>query len=337
MKLGKISPAIWKRSVKKQLHKRREDVTEIQMYGTYSEMFGDEEQMLWADAQSVGHSTETGVYAVRMAVGNLAAQGIATVGISVNLLFPTAFEEQLLSQTVEKVEAFCEVEGIQVSSVKAEGSCAVNQFVAAVTAVGRKEKENALAEQPLDYRKSNVRELVYCGFAGLEGTLRILEESEEELSSRFVNTFLKSAKENVRELITPKQIFSIFEGVEKEVRPVVRQVGSGGVLAALWELAETEKLGFEISMQAIPLKQETVEVCEFYRLNPYQMTSAGSYLILTEQADRVIEVLEKSGARAVRLGVAKAQNARVITSREEVRYLDRPAPDELARWQAKRM
>ena len=66
---------------------------------------------------------------------------------------------------------------------------------------------------------------------------------------------------------------------------------------------------------------------------PHQLTSAGSYLILTDEADQVIEVLEKAGARAVRLGVAKAQNARVITSKEEIRYLDRPAPDELARWQ----
>ena len=93
------------------------------------------------------------------------------------------------------------------------------------------------------------------------------------------------------------------------------------------------KIGFEIAMGSISLKQETVEICEYYRLNPYQLTSAGSYLILTDEADQVIEVLEKAGARAVRLGVAKAQNARVITSKEEIRYLDRPAPDELARWQ----
>ena len=99
------------------------------------------------------------------------------------------------------------------------------------------------------------------------------------------------------------------------------------------EMAEEEKIGFEIAMGSISLKQETVEICEYYRLNPYQLTSAGSYLILTDEADQVIEVLEKAGARAVRLGVAKAQNARVITSKEEIRYLDRPAPDELARWQ----
>ena len=46
-----------------------------------------------------------------------------------------------------------------------------------------------------------------------------------------------------------------------------------------------------------------------------------------------MKVAGKGGGASVRLGVAKAQNARVITSKEEIRYLDRPAPDELARWQ----
>ena len=56
-------------------------------------------------------------------------------------------------------------------------------------------------------------------------------------------------------------------------------------MAALWEMAEEEKIGFEIAMGSISLKQETVEICEYYRLNPYQLTSAGSYLILTDEAE----------------------------------------------------
>ena len=51
-------------------------------------------------------------------------------------------------------------------------------------------------------------------------------------------------------------------------------------------MAEEEKIGFEIAMGSISLKQETVEICEYYRLNPYQLTSAGSYLILTDEADQ---------------------------------------------------
>ena len=86
-------------------------------------------------------------------------------------------------------------------------------------------------------------------------------------------------------------------------------------------------------MGLIALRQETVEICEYFRLNPYQMTSSGSFLLAADHAEEVIAVLEGAGARAGRLGVARAQNARVITSGEEVRYLDRPAPDELMRWQ----
>ena len=105
----------------------------------------------------------------------------------------------------------------------------------------------------------------------------------------------------------------------------------------LWpEMAETLRTGFEADMSSISIRQETVEICEFYRLNPYQMASSGSFLIVTEDAGRVIEILEKGGARAVSLGVINAQNARVITSGEDVRYLDRPAPDELELWQARR-
>lgn len=84
------------------------------------------------------------------------------------------------------------------------------------------------------------------------------------------------------------------------------------------------------------LRQETVEICEFYRLNPYQLTSAGSYLIVAEHGDVVLDVLKKAGARAGKLGVTKARRARVISSGEEIRYLDRPASDELEVWMSGR-
>ena len=70
----------------------------------------------------------------------------------------------------------------------------------------------------------------------------------------------------------------------------------------MWELSETAHIGFEINMPQIALKQETVEICEFYRLNPYLMTSAGSYLILTDAGEDVIRALEEAGAQTVRLG-----------------------------------
>lgn len=349
MKIGKISPTIWNRSVKKKVHISQTD-------GSFS----------WADASVCGDHAGIGYYAVLGAAGELASRKIRAEGISLRILFPETADEDFLAAVCEEIQKGCERIGAKVTSLSAEGTAVVQspvvyasaagttvqnpgmyapvgetevQHSGMYTSVGETEVQHSgmytSVERTAGGKKVNMqrpvknRELLLCGYAGLEGSLRILESAEEELSQRFISTFLVQAKRLRDQLVMPEQILAAAKGRNT----AIRQIGSGGILAALWEMSEEEQIGFEIAMGAISLKQETVEICEYYRLNPYQMTSAGSYLILTDEADRVIEVLEKSGARAVRLGVAKAQNARVITSRDEVRYLDRPAPDELARWQ----
>ena len=112
----------------------------------------------------------------------------------------------------------------------------------------------------------------------------------------------------------------------------MQQIGSGGILASLWELTEAANVGMQIEMSRISIRQECVEVCEYYHLNPYQMTSAGTVLMVTRDGNALVRCLEESGARASVLGVTTADHAKVITSGDEVRYLDRPAPDELMRW-----
>ena len=135
----------------------------------------------------------------------------------------------------------------------------------------------------------------------------------------------------------------LLENVEKEVKEeniilsAVQHVGSGGLFATLWDTAEVAGLGLQIDMQKIQIRQETVEICEYYHLNPYKMTSTGSLLFFTDQGEKLIEILEKNGARAVRLGSTTAENARVITSGSEIRYLDRPTSDELMLWRKQKL
>lgn len=335
MKIGKISPTIWNRSVKKKVHISQDD-------GHFS----------MADACICGGHAGIGYYAVLGAAGELAVRKIRAESITVRILLPETSGEDFLAAVCEEIQKGCECISAKLTSLTAEGAAVIQSPVVYASAAGtsaydsdrdpsaggtsaydsdRDPSAERTADRKLQKTQQPVktRELLLCGYAGLEGSLRILESAEEELSQRFIGTFLTQAKRLRDQLVMPEQILEAAKGRNISVR----QIGSGGILAALWEMAEEEKIGFEIAMGAISLKQETVEICEYYRLNPYQMTSAGSYLILTDEADQVIEVLEKAGARAVRLGVAKAQNARVITSKEEIRYLDRPAPDELARWQ----
>lgn len=342
MRIGKITQTAWQRYVKKQLHtERTETLFQASPWECCSGIGGVDfsgaetgSAFLWADAHVSGKSPRIGYYAAFHAAGELAAKGADLCGISAYILLPSCAEEKELRELTAGLVEACERLEAQITALRGEVSPVVRENVVFVTGTGLvKIRENSSPVRKCSEEGTKDREtheILLCGYAGLEGTLRILDEAEEELGTRFVASFLSQTRTLKEALVTPEQLLSAGKTA------AVRQIGSGGILAALWELGELLDTGMEVDMSAIALKQETVEICEFYRLNPYQMTSAGSFLIVTDEAEAVIEVLEKAGARAGRLGVTKAQNARVITSGEEIRYLDRPAPDELARWTAER-
>ena len=333
MRTGKITQTAWQRSVRKQLH------TEKALFGTSpwetcSGLASESGTCVWADAHASGDDGRTGYYAVYRAAGELAARGVRPEGVSVRVLFPEGSGEEKLGCIASGVDCACREMQMHVTCFQGEVTDTVRHTVVFACAAGlmkgqaRKDRETDDKSGPWK-KDSGHREIIMCGYAGLEGTLCILGEAREELETRFVSAFLEQAETMTGALVRPAQLLSIYE---QDGDAVARHIGSGGILAALWELSETVHMGFEIAMPQIALKQETVEICEFYRLNPYIMTSAGSYLILTSEAEAVLGALEDAGVHASRLGAARAQNARVIRNGEEVRYLDRPAPDELERW-----
>ena len=82
-------------------------------------------------------------------------------------------------------------------------------------------------------------------------------------------------------------------------------------------------------MKKFSILQETVEVCERYRLNPYQLSSVGSFLVVSEEADELAEKLREYGVQAEVIGRMTDNHDKIIKNGEEIRYIDRPAPDEI--------
>lgn len=323
MRIGKITQTAWQRYVRKQLHTEKD--TKLSGASPWESCSSLEDSYMRAEAHVSGDDGQTGYYAVYHAAGELAARNVRPLSVSVRVLFPPESPDEFLGEITAGAERACRETGAQITAFQGEVTGAVTHTVVFAGAAGSiKGNKKGGQEAPM-----NCREIIQCGYAGLEGTLRILDEAEQDLETRFVPAFIEQAKTLTRNLVHPEQIMKVYEW---DSNAMVCQIGSGGVLASLWELAETARLGFEIEMPQINLMQETVEICEFYRLNPYLMTSAGSFLILTSEAEAVIRALEDAGAPAVRLGAARDQNARVIHNGEEIRYLDRPAPDELERW-----
>ena len=96
-------------------------------------------------------------------------------------------------------------------------------------------------------------------------------------------------------------------------------------------MAEASGVGLEIDLKKIPVRQETIEICEFFGLNPYELISGGSMLMAAEDGNQLVHELKKAGIPAAVIGKAMAGNDRVLRNEEERRFLEPPKPDELYR------
>ena len=112
--------------------------------------------------------------------------------------------------------------------------------------------------------------------------------------------------------------------------------GDGGILAALWDLSAAAGCGFELDLRKIPLRQETIEICEVLDANPYRLNSRGCLLMTARNGDQAKRVLEQKGIPCTVIGWMDRTKGRKLHSGEILTYLDFPAPDELGRFAPKR-
>lgn len=323
MKIGKVSQTVLRRSMLKPLQFYREEAlfqpsAEEMCYGIRS---GQGETTLCSDVVLYGNEKDLGVFALAQACNHLATRCATMEGASVHILLPPYAYESRLKAMVECLEHAGSARGIQILSVKAEVSPAIQTAILYLTGVGIVREE--------ELRRSSMgrpeQDIVLLKWIGLEGTLRILRQKEERLKERFVPAFLNQLKGLEEELFSVEALALAKEyGVS-----AMHQITSGGILAALWELAEASEIGLSVDLKKMSIRQETVEICEFFHLNPYQLTSAGSVLLVVERGEELVEQYQKLGICATLLGRTTKDTARVIIGGEEKRFLDRPAPDEL--------
>lgn len=82
----------------------------------------------------------------------------------------------------------------------------------------------------------------------------------------------------------------------------MHQITEGGILAALWNLTEASGTGLEADLKRIAVKQETIEVCEYFHLNPYQMTSARKRFACANDGEGLTAMLQREGVQASVIG-----------------------------------
>ena len=168
-------------------------------------------------------------------------------------------------------------------------------------------------------------DILVTKWIGIEGTSIIAKEREEELCGRFPKQLIKTAEELDRYLsVLPEATVAVQSGVA-----AMHDVTEGGIFGALWEMAEASGVGLDIDLKKIPIRQETVEICEYFDINPYELISSGCMLMAAPDGNGLVMALGEAGISATVIGKATDGNDRIIRSGGEKRFLEPPKTDQL--------
>ncbi|WP_461809872.1 AIR synthase-related protein [Faecalimonas sp.] len=323
MKIGNVSQTVIRRSILKQLKtKRKEVIIEPSVEEMCSGIsIPNGYQTIFTNVTLYGNEKDIAMFAFAQALNDLYTRGALPIGVNLNILLPPYAYESRLKSMVEFAEQIAEKQNIQILNVKTQVSPVITKAVVTVVGVGML-KEGELIQSSMG--KAN-QDIVMTKWIAVEGILRIVREKREELEQRFVPAFMSQINLLEQNLFADKELkLAQNYGVS-----AMHQITDGGILAALWNMAEASEIGVEVDLKKIAIKQEVIEICEYFHLNPYQMTSAGSVLLMLDHGKELVDLLVKNGIQAEVIGRSTATKERVIFNQEEKRYIDRPAQDEL--------
>jgi hydrogenase expression/formation protein HypE len=323
MKLGKIPEAILKRTVLNQIKHRREEVLVGPAIGEDCSVLAieEDEAIILSTDPITGTVHDIGRLAVHITANDIASSGAEVIGIMLSVLLPEGTVEAELRDMMQDIEGVCDQLNIEIIGGHTEVTKAVNQPIVTVTGVGKIKRSEVIKTAGA----LPGQEIVMTKWAGLEGTAIIATAKEQELLTRYSSSFIDKAKVLMDYIsVVPESKIAREFGVTS-----MHDVTEGGIFGALWEIGTASKVGLEVDLKKILLKQETVEICEFYDINPYMLISSGSMLIVTDRANQLVECLQEAGITAAVIGHITDGNDRIIKNGEERRFLEPPKSDEL--------
>lgn len=276
-----------------------------------------------------GWSETIGIHALAAVSNSLAAAGADRIVSGVTIEYPPHCDKACIYRMEKNIRKTCARREIELL----ESGYLANPMldIPSITVYGMAEVKRSGEGESGQKENTDINEnmsgkaIVLSKWVGMDGMLQAAMERREELERRFAPAFMRKVLSHRQELFADPEIRI---GRDMGI-PVMRQITRGGIFAALWKLSGELGCGLELELKKMPILQETVEICEYFRINPYQLVSAGCFLFVTEEAEILTETLRESQIAASVIGYTVKGSEKIIRNGEDARYIDRPAPDEI--------
>ena len=319
MKIGKIPENIWKRSIKKSIeyHTLDDDGAGIgrntACYKTSAGSFCVSEDCL------IPFCGQMGSLAVYEAVNAAAAMSDNILGINISLMTDGKCSEEMAAHIAKDAGKAAAKLCIPISSFEVHTIRSLRKpyILAGAAAEVTEAVKRALPD----------RSIVVAGNIGMAGTVILADNGMEELLTRFSREYTDKAID-VCSRVDAREIIRICRKTGAEY---IRPLSETGIFGGLWEMSQTEDVGFDVYIKNIPILQETVEVANFFDVNPYEMLSTGAVLATVKDADALTNALMTAGISAYVIGSTNKSNDKLIINEDEKRFLTAPGQDPIWR------
>lgn len=326
MRTGKLSDTALKRSVLRQCAEEDEELVQGAGVGKDSAVIRLQGRQLLSCVSSPAVIDRKSRIRLTLehTMNSLVCSGCLPQYVLLTVLLPPEAEERQLKELMREAAAACERLQVKIAGGHTEVTDAVRCPLFTVTAFGFSRQEGQMrAARP-------GMALLLGGHIALEGTALLLEEREAALKERFSAAFLQQARDVSKEIY----VGGMAQAALGLGAAALHDASCGGIFGALWEFCEREHVGLRADLRRIPVRQETIEICEYLGRNPYTLLSGGTLLFASEDGKAMEGALRERGILAAVIGELTAGNDRILQNGEEIRYLDRPAQDEI--WKGNR-
>lgn len=322
--IGKIPPEILEKIVMQPMRESRARRGEVLLRPKTGEDcsavdFGGEYCVLSTDPIT-GAAADIGYLAVQINCNDVYAAGAEPVGLLLTVLLPPGSGEEELREVMDGAFRGAQECGIEILGGHTEVTDAVVKPLVSAAVIGRTRGRKILSTGGA----KPGQDLLMTKWAGTEGTAILAKEKEELLKGQLTPEELAAAK-------GMKGFLSV--GRESEIAfahgaSAMHDATEGGILGAVWEVAECSGCGVEVYAEKIPVREETRKICAVLGIDPLRLISSGTMVIAAEDGRALAGKLGQAGVQAAVIG-RLTEGGRYLLSGGQKLPLEEPGSDEL--------
>lgn len=326
LKPGKLSSELLEELVFKNVHSGRPEVLVRPGVGEDCATidFGAYECVMSTDPITAAIS-DIGRLAVHITCNDIASNGVEPLGIMLAVMLPVGTTTHDIERIMQQAAEVSKELGVEIIGGHTEITPAVNRPVIVSTAIGR-----ALAGESQRVKGMQAGDYIYMTKqAGLEGAGIIANDFYQELSDVLTAEELSEAKGYLNNVSVLKE--GIAAG--KVGTAGMHDITEGGVLGAVWELAEIADVGLRLIADDIPVTTPIRKIAAHFNIDFMRLISSGSMMIIVhpDKARELELAVREAGVSIAKIGTVlpKEHGRTLLLPDGSEKQIDPPGSDEL--------